>query len=312
MGRPLVSVVVPTHNRAGLVDRAIESVLTQTVTDLELIVVDDASADNTPEAVRGYDDERITYIRHDRNRHVSAARNTGIERAAGRYVAFLDDDDEWLPTKLERQVDLLQSASERTGLVYCWMDYCDGDEVIRTYRPTLRGDVFAETLGGQPIGNCSALVVRSAVLDDVGGFDESLPRGNDGDLIRRVCRSYSIDYVPEVLVKYHVGHESDRITATDREGIENAIRGQRVKLEKFGSELDRYPAQRAAILSRLGWRYGQLGDWSTSGTHFLRALRADPTAAEIYRNVARTLYHHAVRRPRSRLSRRRTEGSESM
>jgi glycosyltransferase involved in cell wall biosynthesis len=297
MGRPLVSVVVPTYNRADLVERAVDSVLGQSLDDLELIVVDDASEDDTPDRIGAYDDDRIEYVRHDQNRHVSAARNTGIERASGEYVAFLDDDDEWLPEKLERQVELFESRADRVGMVYCWMDYHDGETVIESYRPALRGDVFAETLGGQPIGNCSTLLVRSTVLDDVGGFDESLPRGNDGDFIRRVAAEHEIDYVPEVLVRYHVGHESDRITAADRTGIENAIRGQRAKLEKFGPELRRHPDQRAAVLSALGWRYGQLGDWRQSGAHFVRALRADPGEREIYLNVARTVYHHLYRRP---------------
>ncbi len=312
MSPSLVSVVVTTYNRSELVTRAIDSVLDQTLDEFELIVVDDASEDDTSEVVRRYDDQRLEYVRHDTNRHLSAARNTGIDRAEGQYIAFLDDDDEWLPTKLERQVELFESGAPSLGLVYCWMNHYDGEDVIKRYRPSLSGDIFPETLGGQPLGNGSTLLIRSAVFDDISGFDESLRRGIDGDFIRRVCRSYNIDYVPEVLVRYHIGHESNRITATDRKGIENAIRGQRTKLKKFESELERYPTRRAAILSKLGWRYGQLGDWSASGVHFLRALRADPTAAEIYWSVARTVYHHAVRRPRSRLSQRRRNRTKTI
>jgi len=295
---PPVSVVLPTYERAGLVGRAIDSVLAQTFADFELVVVDDASGDDTPDVVCGYDDDRVEYVRHETNRHVSAARNTGIERADGRYVAFLDDDDEWLPTKLEKQVALLEGAPERVGLAYCWMDYVDGEEVMEEYRPTLRGEIFERALAGQPIGGCSTLLVRASAIEAVGGFDEDLPRGNDGDFIRRVCREYHVDYVPEVLVRYRVGHGSQRITRDDREGIENAVRANRAKLDKFGSDLRRYPAARAAILSTLGWRYSQLGKWRAALDHFARAARLDPTGTELYRNVARTVYHHTVRRVR--------------
>jgi glycosyltransferase involved in cell wall biosynthesis len=293
---PLVTVVLPTYERADLVERAIDSVLAQTFPNFELVVVDDASGDETPAVVRGYDDNRVEYIRHEVNRHVSAARNTGIARAKGRYVAFLDDDDEWLPTKLEKQVVLLEEAPEHIGLAYCWMDYVDGDEVIEEYRPTLRGEIFEQTLAGQPIGSCSTLLVRASVIDEVGGFDEDLPRGNDGDFIRRVCREYHVDYVPEVLVRYRTGHGEKRITREDREGIENAIRANRAKLDKFEDDLRRYPSARAAVLSTLGWRYGQLGDWRASLGYFARAARADPTERELYLNAARTAYYHTARR----------------
>ncbi|MFB6301615.1 MAG: glycosyltransferase [Haloferacaceae archaeon] len=292
----MVSVVLPTYERADLVGRAVDSVLAQTFEDFELVVVDDASRDDTPAVVRGYDDDRVTYVRHEVNRHVSAARNTGIAHAGGRYVAFLDDDDEWLPTKLEKQVALLEDSPDRVGLAYCWMDYVDGDEVVEAYRPTLRGEIFERALAGQPIGGCSTLLVRSGIVDEVDGFDEDLPRGNDGDFIRRVCRKYHVDYVPEVLVRYRVGHGSQRITRDDRAGIENAVRANRAKLEKFADDLRRYPSARAAVLSTLGWRYGQLGDWPASLTHFARAVRADPAEPELYRNAARLVYHHTVGR----------------
>ena len=121
---PLVSVIIPTHNRADLVPLAIQSVLQQTYTNLECIVVDDASTDNTEETVRTIIDERIIYLRHENNKHASAARNTGIKYARGEFIAFLDDDDEWLPTKLEKQVPFLLNLHEKVGMIYCWMDYC--------------------------------------------------------------------------------------------------------------------------------------------------------------------------------------------
>src|SRR4030043_1337098 len=103
---PTVSVIIPTYNRAHLVGRSIRSVLNQTYQDLEVIVVDDGSKDNTAEIVRGITDPRIVFLKHEKNRGVSAARNTGLKAARGKYIAFQDSDDEWLPQKLEKQLEL--------------------------------------------------------------------------------------------------------------------------------------------------------------------------------------------------------------
>src|SRR4030042_5052103 len=105
---PTVSIIIPTYNRAHLVMRAINSVLDQSFQDFEIIIVDDASRDNTEKMVSGIRDKRIFYIRHEKNRGGSAARNTGIKQARGEYIAFLDSDDEWLPEKLEKQLKVLE------------------------------------------------------------------------------------------------------------------------------------------------------------------------------------------------------------
>ena len=100
MNYPVVSVVIPTYNRACLLGRAIQCVLNQSFQDIEVIVVDDASQDNSADIVNSLDDSRIKYLRHEKNRGGSSARNTGIKAARGEYIAFLDDDDEWMPTKI--------------------------------------------------------------------------------------------------------------------------------------------------------------------------------------------------------------------
>ena len=122
---PLVSVIVPTRNRANLVARAIQSVLDQTYRHIECIIVDDGSSDETRQVVEEFTDERLVYLRHETQRHASAARNTGIAYSRGELIAFLDDDDEWMSRKLEKQVELLLSLHEKVGMVYCWMDYFD-------------------------------------------------------------------------------------------------------------------------------------------------------------------------------------------
>ena len=112
---PTVSVVIPTYNREHLVMRAIRSVVSQTFKDWELLVVDDGSKDNTEDAVQSFGDPRIRFIKHEINKGECATRNTGIVAATGGYLAFLDSDDEWLPEKLEKQVELLDSLADDWG-----------------------------------------------------------------------------------------------------------------------------------------------------------------------------------------------------
>ena len=292
---PLVSVVIPTRDRAMLLRRALLSVVGQAYQDLEVIVVDDASDDGTADVVASLDEPRIRYYRHDVRRYASAARNTGIEKARGDYIAFLDDDDEWLPTKLSKQVRLIEESPPEVGLVYCWMDHFDGQgRLVSQTHPTLRGRVFDQVLDRQRLGGCPTLLVRRAVFERVGGFDEELPRGNDGDFVRRVCLQYSVDLVPEVLVRVNLGHGHERITRFDEEGIRNAIKGHSAKLVKFTNELPAYPKQTAAIYSNIGHHYSQLRQWRDSVAFYLKALRTAPLSLEVYFSVLRSLKEQVI------------------
>jgi glycosyltransferase involved in cell wall biosynthesis len=280
---PLVSVIIPTHNRARLVSRAIRSVLTQTYAHLECVVVDDASDDDTGKVVQDIQDGRIVYLRHETNLHASAARNTGIAQAGGNLLAFLDDDDEWLPRKLEKQVGRFLKVPEKVGMIYCWMDYFDQmGNLIKEHHPELRGYVFPEVLDAQRLGGCPTLLLRKEVVEKVGGFDESLPRGNDGDFIRRVCYEYEVDCVPEVLVKVHVGHGLERISSNDAVGVRHAIMGNLAKLSKFGDEVEKYPGRFAHIYSTIAFHYIQAGEVKKGIRFFVKALKTDPFSWKIY------------------------------
>lgn len=116
--KPTVSIIIPTYNRSQLIARAVKSVLNQTYQNFELIIIDDGSTDNTRELVTSFNDERIRYIRHEENKGEAAARNTGLKAARCDYIAYQDSDDEWLPEKLARQIELLQDASPEVGVIY--------------------------------------------------------------------------------------------------------------------------------------------------------------------------------------------------
>ena len=287
----LVSVVIPTHERPDLLERAVASLLAQTHRELECIVVDDASSPPTGRLLErlASGDARLRWLRHDRPRGASAARNTGLAAARGRHVAFLDDDDYWLPGKLEKQVALLEASPPSVGLVYCWFDYRIGDRIVPGRSPRLEGRIFEHLLERQPLGNSSTLLVPRSVAEAVAGFDAELPRGNDGDFIRRIALDHEIRYVPEVLVHVDIGHGLRRLTAFDRKGASNALVADRAKLRKFARELEQYPRQRAAIYGSIGFHHSLLGDWSEAWGWFWRGVRSQPLYPGAWRPMLRAV-----------------------
>ena len=285
---PKVSVIIPTRNRADMLKRAIESVLAQTCQEFEIIVVSDASTDNTGEIAAAFADDRIKLLEHNQPRGASAARNTGIREARGRYIAFLDDDDEWVPQKLEWQLPVIENSPPEVGLVYGWMEYYKDGKPFAINQPTLKGDVFLKTIDRQAIGGCPTVIIKSEVIEKVGYFDEDLPRGNDGDFSRRVCQKFKVDYVPKILARIHVGHEG-RISSGKREGIKNDIKAGMAKLNKFGGELKQHPKIRANILLRIATSQAQLGNRKEAISLLYQAFKADTTNRRIYTAAARTI-----------------------
>lgn len=179
---PLVSVVIPTYNRAALLPRAITSVLNQTFPDLECIVVDDGSTDQTTQVVAGFQDPRLRLLRLPINGGGGHARNVGIQAARGELIAFLDSDDEWLPQMLERLVVRLRECeNSRTTVAYCRCEVRD-ELTMRMWcqpRVVYGGDVFRYLLGGWQPPTLSVFLMKRASMLDVGGFDEGLPSAQD-------------------------------------------------------------------------------------------------------------------------------------
>jgi len=202
--KPLVSVVIPTCNRAGLLKRAVNSVVGQTYARLEIIVVDDASTDNTREIVRGFKDDRIRYLRHDENRGGSAARNTGVDAATGQYIAFLDDDDEWVPQMMQKQLDALQGFD--AVLCTCIVN---GRSMAKQQPKSV---VALEDLKRNPyaVGGTGVLMANAPIIKEL-RFDEQLPIHQDWDLFIRLAQRCDIAYLNEPLLIYNEGLH-DRIT----------------------------------------------------------------------------------------------------
>ena len=234
---PLVSVIIPTHNRAALLPRAIRSVLGQTYQHLECIVVDDASSDDTSEVVRQFDDDRLVYLRHQANRGGSASRNTGIAAAQGSLIAFLDDDDEWLPRKLEEQVALMESAPLDVGVVHC-LHYTVTEERNPAQNggaPAFTGEVYSRLLQGECPSSTSLCLVRRQCFEVCGGFDETLPSFQDYDLWLRVSQSYCFACVeqPLAILHRHGGSRISRDMEPRKAGLDRI-------LSKWGPEIRRH------------------------------------------------------------------------
>jgi glycosyltransferase involved in cell wall biosynthesis len=233
---PMVTVVIPAYNRAATVGRAIESVLNQTHQDFEIVVVDDGSTDTTASVVAAITDPRITLIRHERNLGGGAARNTGYRAGSAPFVAFLDSDDEWLPTKLERQLEVFERANARLGLVYTGTDRIFPDGTAKRYMPPRHEDLARVLLTENVIGETSVGMVRRSALDVITGFDESLPAAQDMDLWLRLCERFHAKLVPEALVRVAKANQG-RITVnpgSTTAGRDQFRRKHQEKLMRYG------------------------------------------------------------------------------
>jgi len=214
---PTVSVIIPTHNRAGLLEQAVRSVLGQTYHDLELIVVDDGSTDDTRARVASFArDARVRYEYQERS-GPSRARNIGIRASAGSYIAFLDDDDVWLPEKLTKQMAIL-SAQHDVDVAYCgftWID-AEGNVMPLVYRrPERRGTLYEDLMYGNVIaGSGSSVLLRSKCFVGVGLFDESLRVYEDQDMWRRLalagCEFVFVDETLLHIRRHDFGSQRDR------------------------------------------------------------------------------------------------------
>ena len=255
--RPLVSVVIPTYRRAHLVTRAIRSALRQTVAQIEVIVVDDASPDDTERAVAQVDDARVRYVRHDRNRGLPATRNTGIRAATGLHIAFLDDDDEWLPQKTEKQ---LRFMSEHTVDAVVGVGLIDGKVPGDWHaRPLVTLDDLRR---GNKWGSCT-LLARAEVLRDV-MFDETLTVGEDWDAFIRIAEKYRLGCLNEpVFIYYQVGQQAagERMLSAAKHKRPDEIEKRLGMLVKhrafFGERWFRYHMA-GALLSYIGGRSSRL------------------------------------------------------
>jgi glycosyltransferase involved in cell wall biosynthesis len=274
---PKVSVIIPTHNRAQFLRSAIGSVLKQTYQDFEIIVVDDASDDNTQEVVTSFDGWHIKYVRHEVNKGDAGSRNTGILISTGRYVAFLDDDDEWLPEKLQAQVGLLEASPAKVGGVYTGLFKVNKTtgKIVAISIPEKRGDLFQEMFIESPIVT-SCVVLRRQCFDKVGLFDEQIPYNNDYDMWIRIAEQFHFECISEPLVVYHT-HEQKLSTNPTL-----VVQGHQIVLQKYKTFIVSNRKSYSRLCYSLGILYCLAGHREKSKKAFFSSIELAPFEVKYY------------------------------
>jgi glycosyltransferase involved in cell wall biosynthesis len=202
-----ISVIIPTHNREELLEKAIQSVINQTVKVAEVIIVDDGSTDNTKEMISRFENNCIQYI-YQENKGVSNARNHGIKVAANKWLCFLDSDDIWEENKIEKQIDFHEKNSH---ILFSHTDelWIFNDKIIKQKKHQFKpsGFCFEQNIANTLIG-ASTIMLHKKVLDYIGYFDEELIACEDYDLWLRILAKYELGLIDEKLIRKIAGHEN--------------------------------------------------------------------------------------------------------
>ncbi|HEX6200044.1 MAG TPA: glycosyltransferase, partial [Thermoanaerobaculia bacterium] len=275
------SVVLPTRDRCHLLPRAAASVLAQTPgggrDDLELLVVDDASADGTGDWLRALGDPRVVHLRRETPGGAAAARNEALRRARGRFVVFLDDDDELLPGMLGAVARTFDAAPPEVGFLWCGVEMVRDREggaepVKRLVRPAPEAPLrYPESLLHLETGTGFGLAVRREVAERVGPFDEALRAGVDFDWLIRLGACAAFTVIPEVLVRIHL-HGAGQVTDPTPE---KAASFDRI-LAKHRAFFERHPEVTRRVLKKTAALHYGLGERRRGRAHALRMVRLAP------------------------------------
>lgn len=213
---PRVSVIIPTYNCEKYIVQTIESVLKQTYSNFEIIVIDDGSTDNTKKIIEKFiNSHKIRYI-YQTNSGQSAARNKGIEESNGEYIAFLDADDYWKKEKLKKQIEVLKNKN--IGICYTNVEFIDDktEEIIPVFRnrkhKKMRRGIIYKYLIFYNFIPFAGIMVRKECLEKIGGFDKNIKMGDDWDILLRLSVHYEFDYINEKLLKYRTGRKNQLST----------------------------------------------------------------------------------------------------
>jgi glycosyltransferase involved in cell wall biosynthesis len=292
---PRVSVVITCYNYARYLAQSIESVLSQTYQDYEIIVVNDGSTDDTDEVVSGYlSDSRIQYI-SQANMGQAGAKNAGIERSTGECVAFLDADDFWHKDKLEKQLPLL--SNEKVGVVYTVAQHVDeigrhvNSKPTRKYLRPKSGFVYKDLLFDNFVPFSSS-IVRKRCLEVCGLFDETLSMGIDWDLWLRISPRYEFCYVDEALLFYRVGH-----TGQMSKNIEERQRCSDRIMARF---IERSRSLLKPHWIRKAWAYTCVNrgyyfrniDLSISSRYYFDSMKQNPLQIKAYAGLLKNAFKH--------------------
>ena len=294
----MVSVVIPTFNRSQALLRAVKSVQNQSYQELEILIVDDASTDDTQEAVYALNDSRIKYFRHEKNLFAGAARNTGMDAAQGEYIAFLDSDDTWYPDKLSRQLDVFHSNPDA--------GFCLGGVLMkkgRGYRervlyPKLSNresqQLLIDFLTGKVHVFTSAFMFRTCLIKEIGNMDANLRRNQDMDFYLRMINVASAASLEQPLAEFYPNYSPPSLDLVEKSNL--------YLLEKHRDLIDGLGVRNANKIRGYykfmhGKRHLERGDFFTGIKWLWDGVKLDPVQST--RQYGSALYRILMRPIRS-------------
>ena len=268
---PTVSVITATYNHAHVLARSIQSVLNQTYEDFELIIVDDGSTDDTEKIVKNLSNEKVKYIKHQKNQGAAVARNIGIRLAKGDYIAILDADDEWMPEILEKQMKVYYTAPMEVGVVYTRYTKYDS---LGNYIPPLKmakkeGDLFKQLLDELHVQWQSSLIKREC-FNKVGLISENMLYARDWEFFLRISQHYQFLYIDEPLAIIHEQPEG-RLSKQERLIVDI----QRI-LKMYFSQIKQDSRMLAKYYFEVAYLSCSVGKIGQGRCYYLKSLKAYP------------------------------------
>jgi teichuronic acid biosynthesis glycosyltransferase TuaG len=270
---PKISIIIPCYNSELFIDRAIKSVLSQTFSDWELLLIDDHSKDNTKKIIESYtqNDKRIKILQTKENSGGPALpKNIGVENARGKYIAFLDHDDEWLPEKLEKQLIVFEnSKDEKLGIVSCGVKLINSSGKKFAVVINSNKNIFPEILVRNPIFSNSSVLIKKEVIDTIGERDIELKYSEDYDYWLRVAGAgYNFFYISEPLLKYYF-HDNN---VTKNIGLSKKVENMETIFQKNIEVYKKYKYLYIGYF-RLGVMYFLQGNTKISRSYFLKSIK---------------------------------------
>lgn len=257
MKSPSISIILLTCNRSELIRRSIDSVLMQDYPSFELLIFDASSNEDTNNVVSTYDNERIKYFRIIDEEYIAKTLIYALSVVRGEYIAFIDDDDEWISSqKLRKQIELFNSLPSDYGIVYCWWEivFDDTGQQQRFEHKIARGYIFDQMLEKNVINGLPSLMIKKRLFDEIEAIVDSpdiLP--SDHLMLTKLCKFYKVDFVPEVLVRCHErhGYGSMNNTPTDRFSERSRLNLFLCFLSSFRLDYDKNPQAKKVVFEKI-------------------------------------------------------------
>ncbi len=286
ISNPLVTIIISTYNRVSVLKRAVLSAVNQSYKNLEILIVNDASTDNTAVVVNSIEDQRVKYICHEKNKGLASVRNTGIKNASGEFITFLDDDDEWLPEKIAKQLEVYKNIRTEIGLIFTngYSEY-ENDYIIREkissgiiYAPKKDKFFPLRILVSPP----SSWMLPKKIVNEIGYFDETMYNNwDDGDYLARTAYNYPLYFLNENLVIWHA--LSSHVNAISP----SLIKGKEIFIKKNILELKKDPHYLFRFYRAIGKDLLKIDKRKARG-YLLKALKIRPFDLSAFSKILKT------------------------